>query len=308
MAFKKGGRPSRKGLLHSYVYFASCFYSIDSNSKCIMKKMCLALLAPLMFFSYTSMAQGDLLITQKRVVFEGNKQIEELDLVNTGRDTATYSISFLHFNMKEDGSYQPINQPDPGQMFADPYLRIFPRQVTLAPGEPQIIMLQCRRSADMVAGEYRSHLYFRSEKNYKPLGTKIIDTNQLAVQLIPIYGISIPVMIRSGQVSVTATLSDLKLEVKNDTLAYLRLSVNRTGNISVYGDITVDYVNARGNVFPVGSIMNVGVLSNISKRNVTVRLHTTAGLDLKNGTLKVSYLNNDNPKKPLVYDAQQLTH
>jgi len=269
--------------------------------------MFLTLFIVLMFAGFTSMAQGDLLITQKRVVFEGNKQIEELDLVNTGKDTTTYSISFLHFNMKEDGSYQSINQPDSGQLFADPYLRIFPRQVTLAPGEPQIIMLQCRRRPDMIAGEYRSHLYFRSEKNYKPLGTKNIDTNQLAVQLIPIYGISIPVMIRSGQGSVNTSLSDLKLDIKNDTLLYLRLAINRTGNISVYGDIAVNYINSRGNSYPVGSIMNLGVLSNINKRNVTVRLRKTGGMDFKNGRLKVSYINNDNPKKPVVYTEEQLT-
>ncbi len=272
-----------------------------------MKRIFVALFISLVCFSFKSLAQGDLMITQKRVVFEGNKQIEELDLVNVGKDTTTYSISFLHFNMREDGSYVSIEQPDSGQMFADPYLRVFPRQVTLAPGEPQIIMLQCRRRPDMIAGEYRSHLYFRSEKNYKPLGTKSIDTSELAVQLIPIYGISIPVLIRSGQVNVNATLSDIKLVTQQDTMLFLKLTINRTGNISVYGDIKVEYTNAKGASFQVGSIMNLGVLSNINKRNIAVRLHKNTGMDLKNWKLKVSYLNNDNPKKPVIYAEEVLT-
>ena len=149
-------------------------------------------------------------------MFEGNKQKETLNLVNMGKDTATYSISFVQYNMKEDGSFVIIEKPDSGQMFADPYLRIFPRKVTLAPGEPQVIMLQCRRKTDMPAGEYRSHLYFRAEKNYKPLGMKNAadDTALLSVQLIPVYGIRIPVIIRSGAVNVNATLSDLKLDIQ----------------------------------------------------------------------------------------------
>jgi len=141
-------------------------------SKTAMKRKILMMLITLLVLNFQSIAQGDLLITPTRVVFEGNKQKETLNLVNTGKDTSTYSISFLQYNMKEDGSFVIIEKPDSGQLFADPYLRIFPRQVTLAPGEPQVIMLQCRRKADMLAGEYRSHLYFRAEKNYKPLGAK----------------------------------------------------------------------------------------------------------------------------------------
>ena len=104
-------------------------------------------------------AQGDLLVTPKRVVFEGNTQREELSLVNMGKDTATYSISLLQKNMKEDGSFVTIEKPSDVKMSAEPYLRIFPRTVTLAPGEPQVIMIQCRRNPYMASGESRSHLY-----------------------------------------------------------------------------------------------------------------------------------------------------
>lgn len=38
-------------------------------------------------------AQGDLLITPRRVVFEGNKRSTDISLANIGKDTATYSIS-----------------------------------------------------------------------------------------------------------------------------------------------------------------------------------------------------------------------
>ena len=77
------------------------------------------------------MAQGNLLVTPKRVVFEGNKRSEELNLANIGKDTATYIISFIQIRMKEDGMFERITQPDPEQNFADKNLRFFPRTVTL---------------------------------------------------------------------------------------------------------------------------------------------------------------------------------
>ena len=120
-----------------------------------------------------SNAQGNLLITPMRVVFEGNKQNEEFNLVNTGTDTTTFSISFLQFSMNEDGTLVKSENPETMQMSASPYLRIYPSRVMLAPGEPQTIRLQYRRKPAMLSGEYRSHLYFRAEKENRPIGSKI---------------------------------------------------------------------------------------------------------------------------------------
>jgi len=258
-------------------------------------------------FSYQSYAQGDLLVTPRRIVFEGNKQREAINLVNTGKDSATYSISFVQRNMNEDGSFVNIEKPDSGQMFADPYMRIFPRKVTLAPGEPQVIMLQYRRSAEMKEGEYRSHLYFRSEKNYSPLGMDKakIDTSLLSVQLIPIYGMSIPVIIRIGLTDVKATLSNIELQNQQDTLQYLKLCINRSGNISTYGDIIVEYIPDQGKSYEVGLVKGMGVYTNISKRYVSIKLNKISGTILKKGKLKVQYKSNDDAK-PFVYAEGEL--
>ena len=255
-----------------------------------------------------TLAQGDLLITPKRVLFNGNKQMEELNLVNTGKDTATYSISFLQYNMKSDGTLIVIEKPDTGQMFADPYLRIFPRQVTLAPGEPQVIMLQCRRKPDMLAGEYRSHLYFRSEKDYNPLGLKnpLKDSTLLSVELIPIYGMSIPIIIHSGIGNASVSLNDLKLEKQKDTIPYLSLTINRTGNVSIYGNLVVDYVPQQGKPIKICEVKGVGVYTNINKRSKSIKLDKIPGVILKNGKLKVQYISNDESKKPVVYAEGEL--
>ncbi|MBK5247588.1 MAG: hypothetical protein JJE49_10025, partial [Peptostreptococcaceae bacterium] len=224
------------------------------------------MLISILGFSFQSLAQGNLLITPIRVVFEGNKQKENLNLANIGKDTAIYSISFVQKNMKEDGNFVLVEKTDSGQMLAEPYLRIFPRRVTLAPRESQVIILQYRRKPDMIAGEYRSRLYFRSEKNYMPLGmgNSDKDTTTLSVQLIPIFGMSIPIIIRTGAVNVSAALSDLKLDTQQNTMQNLKLTIHRTGNISLYGDIIIQYVPTQGKPYQVGIAAGVGVYTEIN--------------------------------------------
>ncbi len=259
-------------------------------------------------YSFPAFAQGDLLITPIRVVFEGNKQKEELNLANMGKDTAIYSISFVQKRMNENGSFVNILDADSGQMFADPYLRIFPRQVTLAPGEAQVVALQYRRKPDMVAGEYRSHLFFRSEKNYRPLGMD--DSGQaeksLSVQLIPVFGMSIPIIIRTGAVSVSAALSDFKLNTQPNAIQNLAFTIHRTGNISLYGDIMVEFVPDKGKPYTICKAAGVGVYTNINKRYMQVKLNNTSGTPLGKGKLKVQYISKGETKKPVVYAEGEL--
>src|ERR1700733_5980673 len=69
------------------------------------------------FFSQYAMAQGDLLISPMRVVFEGAKKSQEINLANVGKDTATYEVSVKDIRMNEDGSFTEITEPDSGQNF-----------------------------------------------------------------------------------------------------------------------------------------------------------------------------------------------
>lgn len=270
-----------------------------------MTKIKLLLLAVFIFsnLGFEIFAQGDLLITPNRVVFEGRKQKEELNLINTGKETTTFSVSFVQRRMNEDGTFEIIEAPDPGQLFADPYLRIYPRQVTLNPGEGQVVLLQIQRKPDMQDGEYRSHLYFRSEKNYTPLGTKNKDSlKTLAVQLTPIFGISIPIIIRSGIVNASSSLSNLKIENKEgSTLTFI---LNRTGNISVYGDLKVEFFPAKGKSYQIGSVKGVAVYTTINKRYMSIKLDPA--MDLKNGKLVLRYTSREDAKKQEVFAEAEM--
>ena len=251
-------------------------------------------------------AQGNLLITPRRVVFDGSDRSFDLNLANTGKDTSTYAISIVQIRMNEDGSFENISEPDPDQRFADRYIRYFPRSVTLGPSETQVIKLQLIRSNELQEGEYRSHMYFRSVSRKKPLGTEeeIRDTTTISVRLTPVFGITIPVIIRKGTSTASVKLSDLNLEINENSEPVISFVFNRTGNMSVYGNILVEHISPQGSVTRAGVLNGVAVYTPNNVRKLRFNLINT-GIDYTKGKLRVTY-SSSSDVKPVRYDQAEL--
>ena len=267
-----------------------------------------AIVAFSFFLNNIAVAQGNLLITPRRVVFEGNKRSFDLSLTNTGSDTSTYQISLIQIRMKEDGGFEQITEPDPGQMFADKYLRFFPRQVTLGKNETQVVKINLIRSGDLVDGEYRSHIYFRSVPKATPLGEQekiSVDTNAVSVKLTPIFGITIPAIIRIGESNTRVSFSGLALSLPSDTIPLFEFVFNRSGNMSVYGDIAVDHISAQGKITRVGIANGVAVYTPNTIRRFQMVLNNKLGVDYSYGTLRVIY-SAPSDVKPLRYAEAEL--
>lgn len=251
-------------------------------------------------YPVTASAQGDLLITPRRVVFDGADRSIDINLANTGQDTATYAISLIQIRMLEDGGFETITEPEPGQQFADRFIRFFPRSVTLGPNEAQVIKVQLIRSNELTPGEYRSHFYFRAVPKARPLGEEAAptDSTAISVRLTPIFGITIPVIIRRGESTAKVTLSDLSFSLQNDTLPGISMVFNRFGNMSVYGDISVDHISPQGKITRVGIASGVAVYTPNTKRRFQFVLNRVPGVEYKTGTLRVIY-NSSSDVKPV---------
>jgi P pilus assembly chaperone PapD len=252
------------------------------------------------------MAQGNLLLTPRRVVFEGAKKSMELNLANTGQDTAKYAISIIRIRMTDDGAFETITEPDSGQLFADPYLRFFPRIVSLGPNEAQVVKIQLTKTNELAPGEYRSHVYFRAIPDMKPLGEEEVpkDTTTISIKLTPVFGITIPVIIRIGESTAKASLSNLELEMVNDTVPRLKLTFNRTGNFSVYGDVTVTHISQDGKTTQVGLLKGLAVYSPNKIRRFQFDLVKAAGVNYKSGKLFVEYMTQAETKTEKLAEAE----
>ncbi|MBL4656224.1 MAG: molecular chaperone [Flavobacteriales bacterium] len=243
----------------------------------------------LILFSTEAMAQGNLLIFPKRVVFEGAKRSQTFNLCNIGKDTARYNISYINIRMKEDGGFEKITEPDSGQFFADPYLRFFPRRVVLAPKESQVVKVQLTKTIELITGEYRSHLYFRAIPAIKPLGEKEIqtDTTSISVHIIPVFGISLANIIRRGESTTKLSISNLSFEKFNNTSPIINMEFNRTGNMSVYSDIVVNYISPKGKKTEVGKIQGFAVYAPGVLRKCRIELKKLESIDYSEGKLNV---------------------
>jgi len=236
-------------------------------------------------------AQGNLLITPRRVVFDGSRRSVDPNLANSGLDSATYAISLVQIRMTEMGGFETISEPDSGQRFADKFVRFFPRSVTLAPNEAQVVKIEVTRRSQLDEGEYRSHFYFRAVPKAKPLGEEdeAVDDGSISVKLTPVFGITIPVIIRMGESTTKVELSDLKLNLTENMQPNLEMSFNRSGNMSVYGDLSVDHVSPSGEITRVGIANGVAVYTPNTIRRFNLNMVSTKEVDFSSGTLKVYF-------------------
>jgi hypothetical protein len=240
---------------------------------------------------YKPLAQGDLLLYPKRIVFEGSQKSQTLNLANSGRDTVRYIISVVQNRMKEDGAFETITQPDSGQNFADKYFRFFPRSVVLGPNEAQTVKIQLVNTGQLASGEYRSHIYFRSEADKKPLGEEKKDTSTAAisVNLVAVFGISIPVIIRVGTPNTILHLSDPMIKWDKDTKPGLQVVFNREGNMSAYGDVMVEHISEDGTSTQVAMVKGMAVYTPNAKRRVNIALANDKTVNYHKGKLHITY-------------------
>ncbi len=246
----------------------------------------------------------------RRVVFEGSKRYEELNLANTGRDTARYVISLMHVRMKEDGGFEEINQPDSGENFADKFLRYFPHSVVLGPDESQVVKIQLTKINELTPGEYRSHIYLRAVPKEIPLGEKSIsrDTGGISVSLVPVFGISIPVIIRVGESTSEVEISNTSFNIPDGKTPTMNMVFNRTGNMSVYGTIRIDFVTPTGKFIKVAEIKGVAVYTPTPSRSISIALDNNLGIDYKTGKLHVVYTKEADAKSLKMAEAELTLH
>ena len=258
--------------------------------------MILKLLQPASFFLLTfflfstaGFAQGDLMIMPKRLVFDGSQRSQEINLANTGSDSATYAISIVQYKMTESGNFEEVTEPEEGQRFATDFLRYYPRQVVLGPNEAQTVRLQLTRTGNLEQGEYRSHIYFRAVEKQTALGEE--DQNEaegISINIKTVFGISIPVIIREGTSTTAIELSGLELN-RDPENPVLSLVINRTGNMSVYGELSVQHISPEGLKTEIGKVKGLAVYTPNTKRDFSFKLQNTEMLDLNKGKLNISY-------------------
>ncbi len=238
---------------------------------------------------------GDLGVSPTRIVLEGRSRTAQVSLLNKGSDTVTYRISVVNMRMTEDGKFERIEEPDAGQQFAQQYLRFAPRQVVLEPGAAQTVRILLRKPKGLPTGEYRSHLYFSAvPKPNAGRNVELVNRGEgIRISLTVIPGVTIPVIVRHGDLNASASLSSLTLVRPTDAngkTPHASIRIGRTGDQSLFGDVTVTYRNGTGGTeYVLAKANKLAVYTPNASRHVLLPLRVPQGVTLAGGRLRVEY-------------------
>jgi hypothetical protein len=81
----------------------------------------------------------------------------------------------------------------------------------------------------------------------------------------------------------------MKLDLKTDTVPNLAITFDRSGNKSVYGDLSVRWVPAQGDPVEVGTVRGIAVYTPNKLRNFKMQLRNVPGVDYKKGKLLIKF-------------------
>jgi hypothetical protein len=245
----------------------------------------IAFVLPALIFAAPSAQAGggDLLVAPTRVVLDGRRGTEVV-LNNIGSEVATYRISAEFRRMGPDGKLIDVDTPNAKEQAAQEMVLFAPRRVTLPPNQPQSIRLSARAPEGLADGEYRVHLLFRAVPPPEPAASPQ-KVEGIAFRLIPIYGVTIPVIVRLGNLEAKATISNVR-KVTEDGKPAIALDISRSGDRSTFGEVRVLKAGVSD---PIALVRGVAVYTEVGQRSVTIAIDPAHAAEAS-GQVTVQYV------------------
>ena len=231
---------------------------------------------------------GDVLVAPTRLVINGAGSSQVI-LSNIGANQATYRISLELRRMNANGEIAEVAeaQANEREKAALAMVTYAPRRITLQPNQPQSVRVSIRPPANLPDGEYRVHMSFRAIPEAAPVAPAAADAPKptgVSIRLQPIYGITIPVIVRKGQLDGGATLANPRL-VTEGKATLLKLDMTRTGLRSVFGEIRAF---APGTREPVFVTRGIAIYPELTARSVSLPVLPEQLARMK-GPLRIEY-------------------
>jgi len=255
-----------------------------------------------------STANASLNITPKRLTFSRGERTAAVYIFNRGTSAATFDISLVERVMLPDGSIRGASEAGSDPTLRGPVERLrsakgmvvaTPRRATLAPGAGQTIRVRVSPPVDAASAEYRSHLTVATVPP-RDAGVTAEDAasgrgDQLTFRITTIYGLSIPVIIRTGAVDARGEIRNVRLAeamLSPDGLAppkatlVVKFDLARTGSSSLFGNVEV---RGRGRQ-PLATARGFGVYTEVESRSIQIPLQRRPA---RGETLEILFLDDD---------------
>jgi P pilus assembly chaperone PapD len=234
---------------------------------------------------------ADLNISPKRVVFAPGERSATVYIFNQGDQPATYSVELVDRVMLPDGQIAAFaDHPDAPVSSASGLIQYTPRRVVLQPRESQSIRVRAL-PATGEATEYRTHLTVTAvppeTAGLTAEAAARGEDGELSLQVTALFSVSIPVILRTGEVDARADIEGLRVVPAgaDQALPMLAMDLVRLGANSVYGDIEV-----RSGDRLVGLLRGVAVYPEVERRAISVPLNEALA---SGASLSITYRDDD---------------
>lgn len=270
-------------------------------------------------------ARVNLNITPKRLSFNRATRSASVYVFNQGNRPATVDVSLVERVMLPSGEIKTLADalatPD-AKPFAD-RLRsarglvvATPRRIILAPGKGQTVRLRITFPENADAPEYRSHLTVATVPP-REAGLTAEDaagrrSGEYSFRLNAVFGLSIPVIIRTGAPDVRADIRNIRLDEETLSLdgvappsrmKILAFDLGRLGGNSLFGNIEIRAGSGAREV--LGLARGVGVYPEVDTRTIRIPLLRAPA---PGETLDVTFVDDDLTPGRIVARASSAIH
>jgi hypothetical protein len=227
-------------------------------------------------------ALADLQVFPTRLTIDSRARTGVFNLRHLGNKTTRYRISPVFYKMGDDGALQKVEKPTLADNYAGDMVIFSPRMIALEPGKEQVVRIQVRRPVDLQEGEYRMHLQFETfdDVDAQEVGSGSDPEKGVNMALKAHRAIAVPILVQQGQVNAALEMKNPVVNANNQ----LTMTLEKTGNRSAYGDLTVEY-KADNEWQPLSELRGVAVYTD--KRSVSIPLANISAA--KAALLRISF-------------------
>lgn len=234
---------------------------------------------------------ANLNISPRRVIFTPAERTAAVYVFNQGTVPVLVDVGLADNVMLRSGEIVPTaNAQGRGADFAEAVGRLHsakdlilasPSRVSLPAGEGRTIRLRATMPDGAAPQELRTHLTVTTvpspNAGLTAENASALQADELRFSVQTTFGISIPLIVRTGALSAVATFGAMSLDKpagqdKSDGVAaILVVPVNRSGEKSLYGNVAVRSGSGK-NAAIVGLVRGIGVYAEQDQRVVRVPL------------------------------------
>jgi len=242
---------------------------------------------------------ADINITPRRVIFDRKKRTETIYVFNQGNAAVSVDVALVDNVMLPSGEIVPVagamEQEGAAETAskvrsAKPILLSAPSRLTLPPGKGRTIRVRALPPEANDSAEYRTHLTVTTlpppETGLTAEQAAAEERGELVFRIQSIFGLSIPLIVRHGDVAATAAISEVTPVEDAQGNHGLRVTLTRDGSASTYGNLEARV----GDKEVVGLIRGLGIYPEIGKRSIILPLLRP----LQTGeTVRIRYFSDD---------------